>query len=232
MAEKVNFDLHAESYEKQMAEDLKFFIEETGYLAEYKVKIVKETLEDKKPRNILEYGCGIGMNINFFNKHFGQSEIYGCDISKKSLEVAEERNHERVKFFLITEENSAKYKNFFDVIFVSCVFHHIQPSHRLNSMKNIFSLTKPGGVFYLFEHNPYNPITRKIVNECIWDTDAILLKPGESYNLTKEAGFTPEHRRKYTLFFPGFLRFLRRTEKFISFLPLGGQYYIKARKDN
>jgi SAM-dependent methyltransferase len=228
--EKVNFDEYATEYEKTMERDLGFFVEETGYLAEYKVKIVKHTKTHGNILNILEYGCGIGMNINYFVKHFAYANIYGCDISHKSLDVANERNHGKVNFFFIDEENLLKYKGFFDLIFVSCVFHHIHPSHREKSMKNIFNLLKEGGQFYYFEHNPYNPITRHIVNTCDWDTDAILLKPKESIGLIKKAGFKKVERHKYTLFIPSFLRFLRFTEKFLHFLPLGGQYYIKANK--
>ncbi|HCN38209.1 MAG TPA: hypothetical protein DIS94_10930, partial [Bacteroidetes bacterium] len=60
--EKINFDEYADVYDKVMEEDLKFFGEENSYFAEYKVKILKEML-DEKPVNLLEYGCGIGRNI-------------------------------------------------------------------------------------------------------------------------------------------------------------------------
>jgi SAM-dependent methyltransferase len=226
---KVNFDEHAKIYEETLGKDLQFFTEESGYLAEYKIKIVKKTLGNSTPLNILEYGCGIGMNIKYFSKHFPNAKITGCDISIKSLEVAKERNDKDVDFFLINEENILKHINSFDLIFVSCVFHHIQPPQRRRSMENIFNLMKDNSSFYLFEHNPYNPVTRRIVNTCIWDTDAILLFPKESINLINKAGFKSEKRR-YTLFFPAFLKFLRFTENFLYFLPLGGQYYIKAMK--
>lgn len=226
---KVNFDEHAENYEKVLDKDLEFFGEESSYFAEYKINVVKRTLGTAKPLNILEYGCGIGMNIKFFSKHFPDSKINGCDISQKSLEVAKKRNDPNVNFFSINDENLSKYNDTFDLIFVSCVFHHIQPTLRENSMKNIFNLLKKNGMLYFFEHNPYNPVTTHIVNTCVWDTDAILLKPNESINLIKNAGLIVENK-KYTLFFPAFLKFLRFMENFLFFLPLGGQYYIKAKK--
>lgn len=226
---KVNFDEHAENYEKVLDKDLEFFGEESSYFAEYKINVVKKTLGTAKHMNILEYGCGIGMNIKFFSKHFPDSKINGCDISQKSLEVAKKRNDPNVNFFLINEENLTKYNGSFDLIFVSCVFHHIQPTLREHSMKNIFNLLKKDGTLYFFEHNPYNPVTRHIVNTCVWDTDAILLKPTESLNLIQNTGFKIENK-KYTLFFPAFLKFLRFIESFLFFLPMGGQYYIKARR--
>lgn len=226
---KVNFDEHAENYEKVLDKDLEFFGEESSYFAEYKINVVKKTLGTAKPLNILEYGCGIGMNIKFFSKHFPDSKINGCDISQKSLEVAKKRYDQNVNIFLINEENLTKYNESFDLIFVSCVFHHIQPTLREQSMKNIFNLLKKDGSLYFFEHNPFNPVTRHIVNTCVWDTDAILLKPKESLNLIQSTGFKIENK-KYTLFFPAFLKFLRFMESFLFFLPMGGQYYIKAKK--
>ena len=227
--DKVNFDEHAEAYEKTLDKDLEIFGEESSYFAEYKINIVKNTLGPAKSMNILEYGCGIGMNIKFFSKHFPDSRITGCDISKKSIDVAKKRNSTVVNFFLINDEEISTRLNSFDLIFVSCVFHHIEPPLREQSMKNIFNLLKPNGSFYFFEHNPFNPVTRHIVNTCVWDTDAILLKPGESLNLINNTGFKIENKR-YTLFFPAFLKFLRFAESFLFFLPMGGQYYIKAKK--
>ncbi len=62
-AEKVDFDKYVHEYEKVLGDDLKFFGEENGYCAEYKVKLVKDTLT-AKPKSILEFGCGIGLNLS------------------------------------------------------------------------------------------------------------------------------------------------------------------------
>ena len=52
MPEKVDFDKHAESYEKQLTEDLKFFGEESKYFAEYKIRLLEECVGNR-PINIL-----------------------------------------------------------------------------------------------------------------------------------------------------------------------------------
>ena len=225
--EKVDFDKHAETYEKQLSEDLKFFGEESKYFAEYKIRIVKECLKSI-PASILEYGCGIGMNLQFLVKYFPDTKIHGADISAKSIEVASENNSD-VNFFLLEDAEVEKRNNTFDVVFVSNVFHHIEPHLREKAIKNIYKMLNPGGKVFFFEHNPYNPVTRHIVNTCVWDTDAILLKPDESLGLFNNGGFKII-RKHYTLYFPAFLKFLRPLEKGLFFLPLGGQYYIWAEK--
>lgn len=227
MQSKVDFDKHAESYEKQLTEDLKFFGEESKYFAEYKVRIVKECNKNT-PKRILEYGCGIGMNLQYLVEYFPDSDVHGCDISAKSIDVAS-KNNSSVKFFLLEDSEIRKHKESFDIIFISNVFHHIEPPLRIKAVSNINLLLKHGGNVFFFEHNPFNPVTRHIVNTCVWDTDAILLKPKESLELFENGSFKII-RKYYTLYFPAFLKFFRPLEKGLFFLPLGGQYYIWAEK--
>ena len=224
--QKVDFDQYAADYDTKLGDDLKFF-EESSYFAEYKIKILRDEFKST-PVNILEYGCGIGRNLIFISKYFPDSNIYGCDISVKSLEIAGKSNP-TVNLFKIEDSELAKHENQFDLIFISCVFHHIEPPLRRNSMNKIKSLLKPGGMLYIFEHNTLNPVTRKIVRECPWDEDAILLKPAELKTLFKNSNLTFK-KLKYTLFFPAFLKFLRPLEKLLAWFPLGGQYYITSQK--
>lgn len=229
MTEKVDFDNYADVYEKTLEEDLKFFGEENSYFAKYKIDIVKKTL-GFKPAHILDYGCGIGRNIKEFKKFFPDTKISGCDISAKSIELAIKENPQS-EFFIINDENISANENKFDVVFISCVFHHIEPGLRKDSIEKIAAITKPGGAVYIFEHNPFNPVTQKIVKDCVWDTDAILLKMKESEELMLHAGLSIE-QKKYTLYFPAVLKFLRPIESLLCYIPLGGQYFVKATKPN
>lgn len=225
--EKIDFNKFADEYEKILQDDLQFFGEENGYFAEYKVEVVEKTVSSS-PGKILEYGCGIGLNLRYFKKYFPDSQLFGCDISEKSIDIAASQNS-NAKFFLIDKDITDQHKENFDLIFVSCVFHHIAPELREDSIKQINKLLRPGGQIYIFEHNPYNPVTRKIVRDCVWDKDAILLKAKETNDLLQMGGFEITEK-KYTLFFPAQLSFMRPLEKILGNIPLGGQYYIKARK--
>ncbi len=225
--EKVDFDSFASDYDKILEKDLEFFGEENSYFAEYKIKIIKDTIQIQ-PDKILDYGCGIGRNIKFYDQFFPDTRIFGCDISQKSLEIARKSNP-NAEFFLINDGNLDKYSGQFDIISISCVYHHIEPRLRKDTTNKIYSLLKPGGSFYIFEHNPNNPLTRKIVKDCVWDQDAILLKAKESANLMMDAGFKISKKR-YTIFFPAFLKIFRPMEKFLGFIPIGGQYFMKGEK--
>ncbi|HCA42795.1 MAG TPA: class I SAM-dependent methyltransferase, partial [Bacteroidetes bacterium] len=106
----------------------------------------------------------------------------------------------------------------------------IAPELRNEVIKNIYQILKSGGNLFIFEHNPYNPVTLKIVKDCIWDKDAILLKPKETRELIKYVNLN-EKTFNYTLFFPSQLKGLRFLEKYLTKFPMGGQYFVRAVKN-
>jgi SAM-dependent methyltransferase len=184
------------------------------------IKYIKNT-----PKKILEYGCGVGRNLKYLIQHFQQSKIYAADISKKSLDIAKADNPV-VHCYLLGEDTIV---DKFDLIFVALVFHHIEPGLRLKVMDYISDLLQEGGNIFIFEHNPYNPITRYLVNTCEFDADAVLLKKRELIKLLIEAKLSINICR-YTLFFPSVLKKLRFLEPMLGYMPLGGQYFASAYK--
>ena len=70
---------------------------------------------------------------------------------------------------------------------------------------------KSGGQIFVFEHNPYNPITRHLVNTCSFDADAVLLTRRETIRRLTKAGFQISSAG-YCLFFPQILSALRPLE--------------------
>ena len=127
-------------------------------------------------------------------------------------------------FYLLGEDTIV---DKFDLIFVALVFHHIKPELRSKVIKDISDLLQKDGNIFIFEHNPYNPVTSYLVNTCIFDADAVLLKKGELCKLLIGAKLSINACR-YTLFFPSFLKKLRFIEPMLGYLPLGGQYFISA----
>jgi SAM-dependent methyltransferase len=113
----------------------------------------------------------------------------------------------------------------------ACVFHHIPPQDRLHWTRELNRVLKPGAQFFIYEHNPLNPLTRKVVRDCEFDEDAILLPLQESRELLLQAGFD-DISHDYIVFFPRILGFLRPIERLLRSLPLGAQYAVRgtARK--
>ncbi|MBY0291760.1 MAG: class I SAM-dependent methyltransferase [Alphaproteobacteria bacterium] len=219
----VNFDSFTKDYNQLLLEQTQFFTADEAYFAAYKVQIVKRLIKTT-PVRILEYGCGIGRNIKFLKTAFTTSEIFGSDISEKSIEIAKKENP-NVLFWVEGEQKLEEAG--FDLIFVAGVFHHIPPPERFDVMKKLLNILNPGGNIFIFEHNPYNPITRKIVNSCPYDEGVILLPPRELKSYLQKAGFK-NYQQGYTLFFPPAFKVLTCFESYLKWLPLGGQYWIRA----
>ena len=81
----------------------------------------------------------------------------------------------------------------------------------------------------MYEHNPYNPLTRHAVNTCSFDENAVLLKRTEVAKLFVKAGMEVV-MQEYRVFFPAFLNLLRPLEKLLTWLPFGGQYFVVGKK--
>jgi SAM-dependent methyltransferase len=221
---KINFDHFAEDYNQILSKRLSFFESSSDYFAQYKVSVLKKLLK-RQPSRILEFGCGVGSNIGHLITAFPNVTIAGCDISQKCLEVAAKGNPS-TEFFCLDVSPSA-HKESFDLVFIANVFHHIPPAQQKSTVMLIRQLMTKTGDLFIFEHNPYNPVTRHIVNTCPFDADAQLLKPKALISQLESAGFSIV-RKHYILFFPAFLNKLRPLERFLVRLPLGGQYVIHA----
>ena len=55
-------------------------------------------------------------------------------------------------------------------------------------------MLKPGGMLFVFEHNPLNPLTRHAVNTCVFDENAHLILARTMNNRVRKAGFARRAR--------------------------------------
>ncbi|MFZ4288301.1 class I SAM-dependent methyltransferase [Variovorax sp. HJSM1_2] len=225
MTNRVDFDQYTADYNKLLQERTDFFTKDDGYFARYKVDLVKSKLKTP-PRRILEYGCGIGRNISFLQKCFPEAAIVGTDISAASLDIARE-DYPGVQFIL--EDESLSNHDTFDLIFIAGVFHHIPVIERDKVAQKLRQRLSSDGDIFIFEHNPYNPITQRIVSTCPYDDDAVLLRPKELRQRLSGAGFQVKET-DYCLFVPPSLPKLIWLERYLARVPLGGQYVLHAKK--
>lgn len=222
---KVDFDAFAGRYNDLLREKTGFFTEDETYFARYKVAIARRLL-GRPPARILEFGCGIGRNIPFLREAFPGAEVMGSDVSAVSIDIARRENPE-AHFWL--EGDDAGERSGFDLVFVAGVFHHIPAAERRAAADLVAARLHPGGSAVIFEHNPYNPVTRRIVRDCPYDEGVVLLRPGQMRKLLAAAGLQVRGQG-YSLFFPPRLKALAGIEPALGWLPLGGQYWVKAER--
>ena len=181
----------------------------------------------KKSFQFLDYGCGIGNLYGSVVTFFPQAVYTGVDSSKKSIHEARARFLNSPDF---QELNSSQWKNNkYDLIFSSGVFHHIPHQEHGPIINHLSRLLNQNGKIVIWEHNPINPITLKIVKECPFDKDAVLIRSNK-LKQHLEAASLEKVQIIYTTFFPKFLSRLNAFDSFLSWLPLGGQYLATAEK--
>ncbi|KHK00194.1 class I SAM-dependent DNA methyltransferase [Desulfovibrio sp. TomC] len=221
-----DFDDYAANYEALLRQSLGAAGGDISFFRQRKAAIAKALLRARPPRRILEYGCGTGGNLPYLQAAFPGATVAGGDISEKSLEEAARTAPTAALYHL---GRDAVPPAAFDLVFVAGVLHHVPATARGTVLAAMAAALAPGGRLLVFEHNPVNPLTRRIVARCPFDAGVTLLAAAEAEGLCREAGLH-DIRRRYVSFVPPALAALAPLEALFGWLPLGGQYCLSARK--
>ncbi len=229
--DEVEFDKFADEYRATHAANIRLSGESPEYFAEYKIADIAAELarESAVPRRVLDFGAGVGYSVPFFARHLPAARVTCLDVSRKSLEVGAAQHGSAAEFTHFDGRTIPFEDGTFDVALASCVFHHIPHDEHVALLTEIRRVLDPGGRLFVFEHNPLNPLTRHAVNTCEFDEHAKLVLAPTMRRRVRDAGFAAADIR-YRIFFPHALRRLRPLEGSMTWLPLGAQYYVVARK--
>ena len=160
------FDQLSEEYSRVVKKNVSLIDGADEYLCRYKIEIARQIAPDSQ--NILDYGCGVGLSLTHIEEKFPNSKIQGYDPSPKSVNIASEY-HPNIP---ITTNKNELLERSYDLIFMSCVIHHIPRQILKTEITHLIKLLKPRGTILVFEHNPINPITQLIVSLSPIDRDA------------------------------------------------------------
>lgn len=223
-ADSAKFDAYARDYEELHANSIGASGEQPSYFADYKARCLEELLGPGFAEPVLDYGCGIGSLTERLAERY--AEVHGFDVSTASLSQA----RLRVPTATFHSDPESLVEGRFGVIVLANVLHHVPPAERHALVGSLTRRLQPGrGKLVVFEHNPYNPLTRMAVSRCEFDDDAILLPPREIRTLFLSAGLTSIHQR-FIVFFPRFLGAFRPLEPHLAWLPLGAQQMVYATR--
>ena len=228
---EAEFDQFAAEYHAQHERSIRLSGEAPEYFARYKIDDIAARFAKAgvTPRRILDFGAGVGNSYPYLRSAFPESEIVLLDPSEKSLNIARNRFGDNARFQKFDGEAIPFTSNQFDLILAACVFHHIPSDNHLLLLKEIRRVLSPGGSFYLFEHNPLNPLTLHAVRNCPFDENAVLIRSGRMAAHLREAGLASMDT-VYRFFFPHALAALRPLERYLGKLPFGAQYFVHAVK--
>ena len=211
LPDKSGFDQYADDYDGALAQGISVSGEDKEFFARGRIAWLAKILSERKisSKTALDFGCGTGQAAPLLKEMILAQKILGVDVSEGLLSVAQrEHGGVGIEFRALKNHQPA---GEFDLAFCNGVFHHIPPGERGGAVSHVFRSLKPGGIFALWENNPWNPGTRYVMSKIPFDRDAIMLSPPTARKLLRDGGFEIL-RTDFQFFFPRFLSWFRGLE--------------------
>jgi ubiquinone/menaquinone biosynthesis C-methylase UbiE len=226
----VEFDRYAKGYEDEVDGSVSFTGRNSAFYARRKVEILEEIVRQGlgplQGLSLLDVGCGTGTTDQVLAPRVRR--LHGVDVSEEML-IRAQQNVPEAQFSWYDGEKLPFDDGAFDIVVAICVLHHVPMSQRFKVVSEMVRVSRHEGVVAVFEHNPYNPLTRHAVSTCELDRDAVLLPPRETVELLKKsADVEPEYR--HYLFSPLGGATACSLDRHLRKIPLGGQYAAWVRR--
>jgi len=229
------FDAFADQYDAGMDNPLKRIAgDNPAVFIELKVRWLMRDWSGVTNPRVIDIGCGAGLFLRVLKRMGFEADLSGCDISPGMLQEAAKQwaeefgDQPKPSYEGIAGGKLPYPDNSADIAILCAVLHHIEPEDRPNTYAEACRVLKPGGWLYIFEHNPYNPVTQHVVKTTPIDENAILLTAGEAIASCRAAGMAIQ-KKQYIMFLPPKLRSVEQIERLMTWLPLGGQYVVTAQ---
>ena len=223
------FDAVADDYDAALAQGIAVSGEDKNFFARGRVEWLGRCLTERgaPSQTVIDYGCGTGSATPFLQEILQPSRIVGLDVSHKSLAVARAEYGISGAAFAHCDEYAPSGEA--DVVYCNGTFHHVPVSERAAVMEYIYRCLKPGGLFALWENNPWNLGTQYVMLRCPFDKGVVKVAPPAARRLARGVGFEVV-RQDFYFIFPRFLAALRPWEPSLTRTPLGTQYQLLCRK--
>ena len=227
--ERPLFDGYTQQYDSCLNQALSATGEDKDFYAVGRVGWTAKCLRELgvHPSSALDFGCGIGTTAPLLLSELKCGSVRGVDSSSKTIEQARQtQSSPHLQFSLLQDFRPCAE---LDCAYCNGVFHHIPLPERQAALRLVRDALRPGGVFALWENNPWNPGTRFVMSRCAFDEDAVKISAPAARRMLRAAGFQVL-QTDFLFYFPKPLAALRPLERFLRRIPLGGQYQVLCRK--
>lgn len=223
------FDENSDDYRSEVDDAVGFSGQDVDFFARRKVEAlvasVGRLLGPPGGLKVLDIGCGVGVTDGHLAPHVG--ELHGVDVAAGAVSKAAVGNP-TVHYETYDGDVLPYADDSFDLAFAACVLHHVDRPDRAAFASEAARVVRPGGLVAVFEHNPFNPLTRFAVSRCEFDEGVELLRRSEVSSLLVGAGLRVE-TADFVLFAPIDARWVPRLERYLRWLPAGAQHQVMAR---
>ncbi|MCH5377178.1 MAG: class I SAM-dependent methyltransferase, partial [Planctomycetes bacterium] len=160
--EQAEFDRYADEYRAIHAANIRLSGESVDYFSHYKVREVALATADSCSSNpvILDFGAGVCNSTPYFLAEFNAPQLVCADVSHRSLLLGRRAFETQAGFVCFDGSHLPFADQTFEIIFVACVLHHVAHSEHPAILSELRRILQPRGHLFVFEHNPWNPLTR------------------------------------------------------------------------
>jgi SAM-dependent methyltransferase len=188
-------------------------------------RFILERVPDHERAAILDVGCGVGNYHPTIGRVVGS--LTGVDVSEACIATARSRNPGVT--YDVYEGKRLPYPDAaFALAYAVCVLHHVPPAGWSEFAGEMARVVRPGGWIVVYEHNPHHPLTRKVVRDCEFDRDAVLLTRSQMRRLFTDEGCREVEVRSILTLPPGG-GLISRLDRALAWLPMGTQYRVTSR---
>lgn len=227
--ERPLFDGYTQHYDGCLNQALSATGEDKDFYAAARVAWTARCLRelDVNPSSALDFGCGIGTTAPLLLSELKCGTVTGVDPSPKTIDHARKtHSNPQIQFCLLQDFRPHAD---FDCAYCNGVLHHVPVPERLGALGLVRDALRPGGIFALWENNPWNPGTQYVMSRCAFDEGAVKISAAAARRMARDTGFQVL-QTDFLFYFPKPLAALRPLERFLHKIPLGGQYQVLCRK--
>jgi|tagenome__1003787_1003787.scaffolds.fasta_scaffold20490577_2 SAM-dependent methyltransferase len=218
------FDAFASEYDARLDDPWRRRFADGGdFFIDQKCRAMLREVGDAGRPLALDVGCGQGRAVAFLSDRW---RTVGTDVSREMLRRAAAGLRLAVQepFALPFGDGT------FDVVFAFCVYHHLDRADHARHLRELVRVARRGGRVFVFEHNPFNPVTQIVFRRAPIDRGCRMIAPAQLRRTCAAAGLDSLDTG-YVLFAPEALaRRAARLEAALRWLPLGGQYFVSGIK--
>jgi SAM-dependent methyltransferase len=227
--ERPLFDGYSERYDCFLNQALSATGEDKDFYAAARVEWTARCLRERgvSASSALDFGCGIGATTPLLLSELKCERVIGVDPSSQTIQQARQTHSTpQIQFSVLRDFRP---RADLDCAYCNGVFHHIPLPERLTALQLVRDALRSGGIFALWENNPWNPGTRYVMSRCAFDENAVKISAPAARRMVRETGFEVL-QTDFLFYFPKVLAALRPLERFLQKIPLGGQYQVLCRK--
>ena len=102
---------------------------------------------------ILDFGCGCGRVIRFFEQHPETCRLFATDIDTEAIAWCQQHLENLASFSVSSDKPPTEYQDdMFDFIYAISVFTHLPEALELSWLHELRRITKPNGILLLTVH--------------------------------------------------------------------------------